>query len=426
MLPSRHRPSHFIDSFEEPIFRLQEMVWPDRAGSDAPAILIFPMVDWHGRVQRSQQMVKALAAAGHQCIYVNPQLGLEYSLPYLIDPDARIKVLGEKILELHVHLAREHASDSRLLTRQEVNQVVSAIRRIIHLTGIRSAVQLVAFPRWTNVALALREEFKFPIVYDCHDFLPGFRRIASEILNKEEALLRDCDLAVFSSQNLMAKMKLSTAMADAKAVVIRNGVDAEVFESALRARTAGRRRVAGYVGAIDHWFDFESVVVAALEHPDWTFELIGRPEDSQVQRLERSPNVSIVGELPHKELPGRMALWDVAMIPFLRNELTQATNPIKLYEYLSAGLPVVSTRLPEAELYRDLIYCADTPQQFAAQLGLAVAKDTDALRLRRVSFARRETWSKRAQALLASCESRGLLKPLPSSSGRELLRDSSP
>ena len=82
------------------------------------------------------------------------------------------------------------------------------------------------------------------------------------------------------------------------------------------------------------------------------------------------------------------------------NELTRATNPIKLYEYFSAGLPVVSTRLPEVELYRDLTYLADSPTEFSRLSALAVAEQDESLREKRMQIAGLHTWRARAEALL--------------------------
>jgi len=76
-----------------------------------------------------------------------------------------------------------------------------------------------------------------------------------------------------------------------------------------------------------------------------------------------------------------------------------ATNPIKLYEYFACGLPVVSTRLPEVEQFAELVYCADTPEEFLLQIEDAVRENDPQLRARRVAVAKRESWLARCVQL---------------------------
>jgi hypothetical protein len=102
------------------------------------------------------------------------------------------------------------------------------------------------------------------------------------------------------------------------------------------------------------------------------------------------------------------AQFDLGLIPFLRNELTLATNPIKLYEYFSHGLPVVSTRLPEVGLFGDLVYLADDPESFAAQVERAAEETDQSLRERRIAIARQESWACRAEELLQALDRIGL------------------
>lgn len=85
---------------------------------------------------------------------------------------------------------------------------------------------------------------------------------------------------------------------------------------------------------------------------------------------------------------------------FLVNDLTLATNPIKLYEYFSVGLPVVSTRLPEVELFGDLVYLADSPGGFSEMSSNAMREQDESLRERRIRTARQESWHARAELLL--------------------------
>ena len=96
-----------------------------------------------------------------------------------------------------------------------------------------------------------------------------------------------------------------------------------------------------------------------------------------------------------------MAMFRVALIPFLRNDLTMGTNPIKLYEYFSYGLPVVGTALPEMEEFKALLYLYEEPHEFTAQLEKAVAEKDAFLRQSRIGIAHRESWNARVSQLLA-------------------------
>src|SRR5207245_11074015 len=144
---------------------------------------------------------------------------------------------------------------------------------------------------------------------------------------------------------------------------------------------------------------------AALRHPYWRFSLIGRVESESILPLASLPNVILKGEVPYAELPKRMGDFDVAVIPFLKIPLTLATNPLKLYEYLSLGIPVVSTRLPEIELFEELLYLSECPDEFVRQLEFAVAQDDPALRARRRAIAECNSWRAPCEPLNQGIES---------------------
>jgi glycosyltransferase involved in cell wall biosynthesis len=370
----------------------------DVTPTDNLAFFFLPMTDWHSRIQRSQQLAKALAASGHQCVYVNPHLGLEYPRPYWFDGHTRFSKLSMRLLELHVHLPREHELSQRALTSAESRRISTELEKLIEISGIRTAALIVSFPAWLEVAERLGRQQGFPVIYDCHDWLPGFGRIAPHILDLERDLLKRADLVVFSSQDLMDRIT-ATLPIHLNCALIRNATDLVIGEKAPKESGRDGERTIGYLGALDAWFDVDAVAQMARDHPGWKFVLLGRMEDRRILKLSEYENVAFLGEVAHSTIAAHLASWDVAMIPFLVNDLTVATNPIKLYEYFSAGLPVVSSRLPEVELYPDLVYIADTPREFSARLVQAVQEDTS-LRKRRVSVSRRETWSARAESLL--------------------------
>jgi len=341
-----------------------------------------------------------LVELGGQCVYLNPHAGLEYPLPYVFDPHTKVARLETGIHELHVHLPKEHSCEDRLLTSREVARLTSEIERVISGCRIKQGVLLLSQPVWFEVAAKLRRIYGFEIIYDCHDWLPGFTRISRQIIASERALLEGADAVVFSSPRLQDLVVEHMPRVLTRCSIIRNGVDPRDFSQGVKVRTKSHPPTVGYAGALDYWFDVEALLRSALDHPDWRFVVLGRVEHHNIRRLESCPNVEMKGEVPYSDIPPCLAAWDAAVIPFLRNDLTLAANPIKLYEYFSAGLPVVSTRLPEVELYEKLVYFADTPAQFSSRLSEALQEKSPELKKERIATASRETWLTRANAFM--------------------------
>jgi len=367
---------------------------------DGRQFLFLPMTDWHTRIQRSQHLALNLAKLGHESVYLNPHLGREYQYPWRWGEEPAVCELAPGVSELHVHLPREPVFHERMLSASEEQRLERALREAV--SGQDRLAVVVSFPLWLPAAAKLCERSGAPLVYDCHDLLDGFTGMAPEIVAKEAELLDRCDVAVFSSAHLMQQMLERSPMLQSKAVLIRNGVDSEHFRVASPGARDGP--VIGYAGALEEWFDADLIERAARAHPEWRFVLIGRVEHPRIQGLSALPNVHLRGEVPYADLPTHVAEFTVGLIPFAVNQLTLAADPIKLYEYFSLGLPVVSTALPEVERHGDLVYVADR-QSFIAQLEAAASEHDDDRRRRRMALADAESWSQRAAALIAAVDS---------------------
>ena len=385
-LRPEQRPAAFRACWQYPFQKIGESVRLPESSGDRPDLLFYPMTDWHTRIQRTQHLVRAFAALGFRCIYLNPHLGREFETTPLFDKAHRLAQLEDNIFELHIRLPREPVFHNRLLAVEEEDLIVSAVRRI--LARGAPVIQILSFPLWRGVARRFRDESGFPMVYDCHDLLCGFQNICGDMIIAESDLLQEADLVLFSSQGLVERYHNVKRW-----LLVRNAVTASEFGPFGQPGSA----VAGYAGALDSWFDIEAVERAASQNLHCRFVLAGRVEFEPVRRLQALPNVELMGEISYSRIPGLLQEFRVALIPFRVNPLTLMTNPIKMYEYFSCGLPVVSTPLPEVGAMGDLVYLGGTADDFARQVSCALCEDDPARRARRREIALRESWEERAR-----------------------------
>jgi GT2 family glycosyltransferase/SAM-dependent methyltransferase len=199
------------------------------------------------------------------------------------------------------------------------------------------------------------------------------------------------------------------------AIYLPNGVEYERFaeenpprpnDPALEPLIARGAPIAGYYGALARWFDYDLLDSVAQRRPDWSFLLIGPNHDGSAkgQRVFRHGNVHWLGPRDYAALPGYLALFDVATIPFAINPITTATSPLKLFEYFAGAKPVVTTPMPECAAYPEVRVAANA-EAFAAALDTARESGRDpAFRERLRQLGREGSWDARVEAALSALE----------------------
>jgi GT2 family glycosyltransferase len=267
--------------------------------------------------------------------------------------------------------------------------VVAGLESICERLETSASIAIVHHPFWWPVASQLSNT---GVVYDCIDHHSGFSNASTRVLELEASLIAGADLVVATSERLWARHAASAR----RSVVIRNGTDFDHFAAVAGAADGrGPRPVVGYYGAIAEWFDAELVASVAAALPDCDFVLIGATAGADVSALRTAKNVRLIGEIPYRDLPAYAASFDVCMIPFRINDLTLNTNPVKVYEYLSMGKPVVSVRLPELALLSAHVRIADTADDFCRHIRESLAENSTAAIEHRREFARQHTWAAR-------------------------------
>lgn len=157
------------------------------------------------------------------------------------------------------------------------------------------------------------------------------------------------------------------------------------------------RPVIGYIGQIADKVDYDLIRAMSQARPGWSFVFVG-PVWYTKQALVESlayPNVRFLGPRPYRDLPAYLRGFDVCILPHVRNALTRSMDPIKLYDYLASGKPIVSTEVAGVGRFSDVVYVGNTSQEFLAALNRAVAEN-GGLRERRLSYAQQNTWPQRA------------------------------
>ena len=174
----------------------------------------------------------------------------------------------------------------------------------------------------------------------------------------------------------------------------------------LKPILAQSRPIIGYFGALARWVDYRLIVDAASRCPDLSFVFLGPDHDGSLPRddVSRYPNLHFLGEKKYEELPFYLYYFSVATVPFLVNRITQATSPVKLFEYMSGGAPIVTTALPECRQYRSVMVSVNR-EQFASNLRRAILlkSDRDYQRLLEQE-ARQNNWQARAAEMRSVLE----------------------
>lgn len=342
--------------------RNNRVLWVNSIGYRSPTMS-------KGDIQRIFQKLKGLASP-------------------LVEAEPNLFVLNPLFIPIHNRPSIQRLN--RYLLRQQV-------KAAMHRLGFKKPINWIFNPAASVIGGQLGED---KLIYYCVDEYTAISNVdAGSLAEMERGLIQRADLVIVSADRLFSsKKKLKR-----ETVMIRHGVDFEHFRAALAPETPVPEEtrdlthpVLGYFGLIAaDWFDLDLMVFTAQRLPNVTIVLLGKCT-MDISPLTRLPNVRYLGRKPYASLPAYCKGFDAAVIPFPINELTLNANPLKAREYLAAGLPVVSTRIPEVE-YLGLCRIGTDRESFVREIEAAlVDRSSHGARSDRM---RSESWEARVEEI---------------------------
>lgn len=357
---------------------------------------------WAGPTRFSKHhLASYLARGGARVLYVEAPLtplGLKRGRTFASELRATLRppaLVDERLWVRRHFLPVPYHAATRLTSRRAANRLgqsllAPVLRRDFARVGLRRPVLIAGLPHAADVLGRVPSQL---VVYHCADDYASVRGFPSTLPALEADLCRRADLVVTTSETLAQ----TRAQFNPRTYWIPNGADIEHFSTPAvptTELTAVRRPIVGFVGGLSEWVDLDLVASLARQRPEWTFVMVG-PASIDTSAVDSLPNVRFLGPRPYADLPAYLAAMDVGLIPFKRTEVTFHADPIKAYEYLAGGLPVVATDMPALRRLSHVVSLADSADGFANAIETAINAGREAGRAERQAEARRHSWTSR-------------------------------
>ena len=281
--------------------------------------------------------------------------------------------------------------------------------RIVEKIGsaFYDALQVTIFMSWPRHADLLKYIHYNKLVYEYIDDLSLFYYYTDDMKNKHYELIREADLTLCTARALYEDAKPIAK----KVLFSPNAGDYDFFcrnrncptYPGLEEKVRSYNCVIGYYGCLAEWFDYDLVISVAKRRTDWCFVLVGYCFDGTIARLQEEPldNIILYPAQPYAELPRFVSAFDIQTIPFVINDITKATSPVKLFEYMAVGKPILTSAMPECLRYKSVTIYRDLDDFIEKAEHLLHIRNNPDYIAQMDMEAKNNTWESRVDQILA-------------------------
>jgi glycosyltransferase involved in cell wall biosynthesis len=357
---------------------------------------------WSGPTRFSKHhLARHLAQTGGRVLYVEAPLsplGLRRGRPFVAElgdamqPPHRV---DERLWVRRHFLPVPYHAASWLTSRRAANRLgqrllAPVLARDLHRLGFDHPVVIAGLPHAVDLLPWLPRQ---ALVYHCADDYAHVQGFPETLPALEADLCQQADLVITTSETLCQERRRFNPNTH----WVANAADVEHFSAPAAPAVELQhlpKPIVGFVGGLSQWVDVSLIAALARARRDWSFVLVG-PVGTDVSAVRDLDNVTLLGPRSYDALPTYLAAMDVGLIPFKNDRVTYHADPIKAYEYLAAGLPVVATDMPALRRLSHVVRLADSTETFLAQVAAGIAEGRAAHSAERRAEAARHHWASR-------------------------------
>lgn len=366
--------------------------------------------EWEGIQHRPHHFMRRSAISGWTVVYIEPPATI-------ISPFKNTKMInrwknwlkGLREIEERIYLLAPpptlpFGNKYRFINKVNQKLIARTIKKAIKKFNNSYEIDLFTF---LPSAIDLLSHFKFnKIIYDCVDDHASFTGLikAETVLQMEKELLGRASVSFATAERLLEDRKSWSNNMH----LIPNGAEYEHFSKSIDTVDipgeikALKQPIIGFVGGIGDWIDINLMTTVAKDLPELDFVFIG-PILTDINSLKELNNVKFFGSKEYKDLPKYIGQFSACIMPFKINKLTESVNPIKMFEYLSAGKPIISTPLKEVIKYSEYIEITSNEEEMVEAIEKILHNDEndESKILARQQVGRDNSWDSRWDEIIS-------------------------
>jgi len=370
-------------------------------------IICFSTQDWSELWTRKQRFMKKFAHQGNKVLYIEKQIHFLGFVKNFIKEWRRIYLwlLGPRKIEENLYIYTPPVLLPFFQIFHFICQINNffitlLIKRQIKKLNFKNSV-LWIYPPYSPYLIGKFNEKL--VIYECVDEYSASKGLVRKETVKflEKLTIQKSDLVIVTAQTLYdSKKDLAKNI-----YLIPNAAETEHFKKVTSEKTEIaqemskiKKPIIGFLGTIQYWIDFDLLKYIAIQKPRWSIVLVGPVGGlAEIEKIKSLPNVYFLGRKPYEKVPNYLKGFDVCLNPYKIDEVSKHCSPLKLYEYLASGKPIVSVDMPEAKKFENLIEISSNYEDFLEKIEkiLSQLPEKNSKIEARIKEAEKHSWNSR-------------------------------